>query len=54
MREPAILAGGRSKPRLHARNGPSPRHMIAVVDAFAPGGINDIRGAAEIRGEAEV
>jgi len=28
--------------------------MIAVVDAFAPGGINDIRGAAEIRGEAEV
>jgi hypothetical protein len=24
--------------------------MIAVVDAFAPGGINDIRGVAEIEG----
>jgi hypothetical protein len=24
--------------------------MIAVVDGFAPGGINDIRGVAEIGG----
>src|SRR5262245_9215677 len=42
--------GGRPRPRLHARNGPSSWHMIAVVDASAPGGINDICGLAEIGG----